>query len=189
MVRIRKRTNACPPDGPFTDDRRVRPPTDDRRDGAFGSERAFASERAVSTVVGYSIGLGVVTLLITGLLVGVGGFIQDQREATTRTELRVIGQQLAADVRVTDTLVRTAGGSPGAVSYRQDLPETTAGGGYTVAVNQSGCECLVLLSEDPDVRVRVPVTANASLAERRFTGGDVVLEYTGTALEVRAADG
>lgn len=148
-----------------------------------------ADERAVSTLVGYGIGLGIATMLITGLLVGVGGFIQDQRESTSRTELRVIGDQLAADVRVTDTLVRTASGSPDEVSYRQDLPETTAGGGYTVAVNQSGCECLVLTSDDPDVRVEVRVTTTTSLAQTRFTGGDVHVGYTGSTLEVTAADG
>lgn len=152
---------------------------------------ASADERGVSTLVGYAIGFGIATMLITGLLAGVGGFIQDQRESSTRTELRVIGQQLAGDVRVTDTLVRTSSGSPDQVSYRQNLPETTAGGGYTVAVNQSGCECIVLTSDRPDVRVEVRVTTTTSLAQTRFTGGDVLVEYdtTGPTLEVSAADG
>lgn len=151
---------------------------------------AFADERAVSTLVGYSIGLGIATLLITGLLVGAGGFIQDQRESTTRTELRVVGHQLVADIRAADTLVRTSSGAPGEVSLRQDFPETTAAGGYTVAVNPSGCECVVLASSNPDVRVRMDVETDTTLASTRFTGGDVFVEYVsggGGALEVTEA--
>lgn len=157
-----------------------------------GFPRALRSdERGVSTVVGYAIGLGIATLLITGLLASVGTFIVDQRESTARTELGVIGQQLAADIRVTDTLVRTGGASPAAVSYRQDLPDRTAGGGYVVSVNPSSCGCIVLTSDDPDVRVDVRVTTRATLAASRFSGGDVRVEYdAGTgALEVSAADG
>lgn len=151
---------------------------------------AFGDERAVSTVVGYSIGLGIATLLITGLLVGAGGVIQDQRESTTRTELRVVGHQLVADIRAADTLVRTASGTPGEVWLRQDLPENTAAGGYTVAVNPSGCGCVVLSTSTPEVQVRVAVETDTTLASTRFTGGDVLVEYVsggGGTLEVSEA--
>lgn len=147
-------------------------------------------ERAVSTLVGYAIGLAIVTLLITGLLVATATVVADQRERTVRSELRVVGQQLSADLQAADTLVRAdQPGSPASeVELRRDLPETVGGLSYSIAVNPGTCSpspCLVLSTNNPDVTVEVQVATEESVTSTTVTGGDVVIEYVSGSLEVR----
>lgn len=134
-------------------------------------------DRGVSTVVGYSITLGITTLLVAGLLIATGGYVQDQRETVVRTELRVVGNQLASDLTSADAL-----GRRGADTLELDrrLPGTVAGSSYTVAVNPAGCStCLVLLSHEPEVRVTVDFTTSAPVTANNVTGGPVVVTYDG----------
>lgn len=145
-------------------------------------------ERAVSTLVGYAIGLAIVTLLITGLLVATATVVADQRERTVRSELRVVGQQLSADLQAADTLVRAdQGGSP-EVKLQRDMPETVGGLSYAIAVDPGTCSpspCLVLSTNNPDVTVEVQVATEEPVTSTTVTGGDVVIEYVSGALEVR----
>lgn len=137
-----------------------------------------ADERAVSTLVGYALGVGIATLLITGLLAGIGGFVTDQRETTARSELRVLGNQLSADLRAADTLVRTNNvGSPPTLELRRDFPDTAVGVTYTISVNPGGCTCLILAIDNPDVTVEVEFTTMTPVDQRKISGGDVRIVF------------
>lgn len=147
-------------------------------------------DRAVSTTVGYVITLGITSLLVTGLLIGGGGFVQDQREKTIRDEMEVIGQQLAADIAAADRLAGAGGSSP-TVSIDRELPDKVTGRTYTVDVDDTASGestvTLTLTTEDPEVSVEVSVYVRTDVADRQLQGGDVVVELNGGNIEVSSA--
>jgi len=94
--------------------------------------RRYPGERAVSPVFGYVLTLAIATMLVGGLLVSAGGFIDDQRRNTAQSELRVVGQQISADVSAADRLARTDGADDTRVTRR--IPSEVVGSAYTVEV-------------------------------------------------------
>lgn len=146
------------------------------------------NERALSTVVGYVLSLGIASLLIAGLLVATGGFVDEQREATIRDEMEVIGHQLAADISAADRLVRAGGSS---VTVFRTFPDQVAGVPYKIRVDPGSPTTLVLSTEDPEVTVEVDLRTQTSVGPTggiTIDGGAVVVEYTGTKLEVSDGD-
>ncbi|PSP46175.1 hypothetical protein BRC60_10940 [Halobacteriales archaeon QH_1_68_42] len=101
------------------------------------------SDRGQSIALDYTLGLAVGFLLITGLLIAGGDYITDQRNRAQQSELRVIGQQLAADIEAADRLAAAA--TNGEVRIERSLVEvrvdltnetavapTTFNGGFVV---------------------------------------------------------
>lgn len=146
-----------------------------------------SDDRAVSTVLGYSMTLGIATLLVAGLLVATGGYVQDQRERVVRTELTVVGNQLAGDLTSADTLGRR--GADTLVLDRR-LPHQAAGTSYIIAVNSTDCDnCLVLIAPDVDVTVQVDLATNASVSANNVTGGPVIVRYDSAGQTLEVQDG
>lgn len=140
-------------------------------------------DRGVSTVVGYVFALGISSLLVIGLLVATGGYVSDQRQSTVREELEVIGEQVAADLAASDRLVR-AGGDEIRVSRK--FPDEVTGVPYTIEIDPAAGDrvTIQLSTEDPAVVVEVGVRIRTAVAARTVAGGDIVVRYTGTTLEV-----
>lgn len=141
-------------------------------------QRSLArDERAVSTTLGYILNLTVATLVITGLLVASGGFVDGQREQAMRSELRVVGQQLAADIAAADELAATADPDD-TIRIERQLPQRVAGQSYTVSVVPDDTDpYLQLTTARSEVSVRVEVALETSLAESSLTGGEFVVRY------------
>lgn len=148
--------------------------------------RPHGSDRGVSTAVGYSLTLGISSLLIVGLLVTAGGFVDDRRGTTVRQELSVVGQQIAADLNGADRLVRAGGDE---VTVRSSLPVEVTGVRYRVEVvpTAGGGATLRLSTDTPRVTVEVGVSTRTTVAPTEFDGGDVVVRWTGSDLEVGRA--
>lgn len=145
-------------------------------------------DRAVSTTVGYALTLGVAALLITGLLIAGGGFLEDQREATTETQLEVIGEQVSADISSAD---RLSASDADEVNITRNLPDSVTGSQYTISVRTSPQTHLELRSVDPEVTVRVDVAVQeASLVATDIGGGNIQVSYNRTSdeLVLRNAD-
>lgn len=146
----------------------------------------MTGERGVSTVVGYIVILGITAILITGLLIAGGGFVQDQRETTIREELKVVGQRISGDVSTAERLGTVGDG--GDAEIRRALPTDVAGATYTVRITDSGTDGprLVLNTTEPAVTVSVPIALTKDTAahegsevvESEVTGGDVVIRFT-----------
>ncbi|KTG10004.1 hypothetical protein AUR64_10390 [Haloprofundus marisrubri] len=120
----------------------------------------IADRRGVSVTVNYVLALGILAILVSGLMVGAGGYLDDQRRATTHDELETIGNRLAAQVAQTDSLSR--GG--GEMSVHVERQQRVASGNYRVELrNGDTCSspsadaCLHLRAPASDVSVRVPV--------------------------------
>lgn len=143
-------------------------------------------DRAVNTTVGYVLTLGISSLLIVGLLVTAGGFVEDQRQRTVRQELSVVGQQVASDLSGADRLVRVGGSE---VTVRSSLPGEVTGINYRVEVepDPSGPTTLRLSTSEPRVIVEVAVRMEMDVAATAFDGDDVEITWTGSELEVRRA--
>lgn len=120
--------------------------------------------------------LAITTLLITGLLIGVGGFIEDQRTRAIESELRVVGQQIAADVQAADRYVQA---NSTAFTIRRDVPNDVVGTSYTVSVvvDSPRETYLRLTTNDPNVVVEVDMALENGIEETSFTGGSVAVTY------------
>lgn len=135
------------------------------------------NDRAVSTTVGYVIGLGVMALLISTLLFSAGSFVSDQREQAVRAELKVVGQQVSNQLSRTDRMVE-AGTDTANVSIRSQTPGDVAGSNYYIKLKTSTSNPhLVLSANDPDVRVRVNVTTETALEASTVDGGAYRIVY------------
>lgn len=144
--------------------------------------------RAVSTPAGYAMTLVITTLLLTGLFIGIGNFVQDQRERAVQSEMNVVGHQLAADLSSAIALSRGAAeatGSPNAfsVTLERDLPSSVAGTDYVMELRDTGgadgADELELRSTSPDVTVQVQLAADSQVEIREATldGGDVQITF------------
>jgi len=143
--------------------------------------------RGQSVALEYTLGLAVAFLLITGLLVAGGDYITDQRDRAQQSELRVIGQQLAADIEAADRLAVAS--TDGGVRIERALPSAVARSGYTVNVTAEENPELLLSSQDAPVEVEVDLTNQTAVAPTKFNGGFVVVEYTaGGEIEVERGD-
>jgi hypothetical protein len=140
--------------------------------------RFGGDERGVSTTLGYILNLTVATLVVTGLLVAGGDIVTDQREQTTRSELTVIGQQLAADLVAADELAVTADEGD-TVEIERQLPQEVAGRTYSISVVDSGGSqpYLQLSATGSDVTVEVDLTLETPIVESSMNGGAVRIRY------------
>lgn len=147
------------------------------------------TDRGVSTVLGYVLTLGIITLLVSGLFIAAGDFVLDQHERAIRAEFEVVGNRIAADIAAVDRLALAAG-SNGEASLRTDLPAQAAGKPYEINVTDAGPSdvyAITLSTTDPTVSVEVQVRTATTLAEGTVSGGDVRVVYDGSQLEVRDA--
>lgn len=149
-------------------------PRRDDRSGRAGSRTLAADDRAVSTMLSYILTLSITAILISGLLLTGGNVVETQQERTAQSELRVIGQQVAADLNAADRLADATDAGQAAVS--REYPDRVVGTTYTIAVDGSAGE--VLLEADRfGVRVTVPFVTETPVADATVSGGDVVVTY------------
>lgn len=144
------------------------------------------TDRALSTIVNYSLMLVVIGLLVSGLLVGVNGYVGNQNERVVRSELSVVGNQLAADLGTADRLAGTLNSS-GEVEINGDLPNRVGGKPYLVAIDSTPVSdryAITLTTDNPSVSVTVHVRLTRSVELGRFAGGDVTITANKTAVEV-----
>ena len=145
-------------------------------------------DRAVSTVVGFVLILGVASLLVTGLLVATGDFVDNQRQETIRDEMEVLGQQLAADIAASDRMVR-AGGTT--VRIERPLPNRITGVTYQISVTSNGDLTTIRLStQDPSVSAEVSVRTRTPVAGgESVNGGDVAIVYDAATNQLEVQNG
>lgn len=137
----------------------------------------MTDERGQAITLNYAIGLGIGVVLVTGLLIAGGEFVHDQRERAARSELRVLGQQLGADLAAADRLAG-AGESNTSVRVSHSLPNTVAGSTYSIQLVEAGTPYFLLETNDPSVTIRVDLTNETQVTESTVSGGDVAVNYT-----------
>lgn len=138
-----------------------------------------SDNRGVSPVFSYVLTLSVASLLVGGLLISAGGFVDDQRKNTAKSELQVIGQQVSADISAADRLARTATTEDiDDIRVRRGLPQEVVGTPYRIEVVHSGGSSepqLRLSSPQLDVVVTVGIASKIAV-DGSADGGDVVVQ-------------
>lgn len=139
------------------------------------------SERAVSVTVGYVMTLAISTLLLSGLFVAGGSFVESERERAAQGELTVVGERIAADLGTVDRLAASSASREELTLVRSlTLPSRAAGTGYRIRVTASGTEGTIALeSERTDAAVEVPFRTSEGVAVRNATvdGGDLEIRW------------
>jgi hypothetical protein len=134
-------------------------------------------DRGVSTTLNYVLGLGIALILITGLLLAGGTFVENQRDRSIRTELQVLGEQVSADVTMADRLVETTGDNE-SVQVGRSLPPRVAGSTYEVSIEGGSDPQVVVRTTDPEITVTVPVKTSTSIEPSSVSGGTVAVNLT-----------
>lgn len=143
------------------------------------------ADRAVSTVVGYTLLMAVIGVLASGVIVGATGYVESERADATRAELDVIGNELAADLTAADALAETVG-ADGSARVDADLPHRVAGAPYHLEIVQvAGSRYAIELASTPNaVSTTVTVASDHSVTTGRFTGGRLTIAITDDQLAV-----
>jgi hypothetical protein len=141
------------------------------------------TDRGVSTVLGYVLGLAIVTALVGGLFITTE-IVSQERERAAESELRVLGNLLAADITTLDRLAFSA--RDARARLVRDLPEGVAGGNYRIQLTHdgSGPGVIKLVASDPDVSVTVPVMNGTAIGNSTASGGGVEIRYDGRAVVI-----
>lgn len=135
------------------------------------------TDRAVSTTLGFALGLMITTLLISGLLFASSDYVQNQRQEVIRSELQVIGDQVAANIEAIDRLASTQGTSQATVT--RQLPDQVVGNHYTITVTNVGTDpYLELKTNNPDMTVTVDLVLTTSIEATSVDGGTITIVYT-----------
>jgi hypothetical protein len=141
------------------------------------TDRFGDAERGQSITLNYTMGLGIGVVLITGLLIAGGNFVSDQQKSAARTELNVIGQQVAADVSTADRLAQSTGNNS-TVTLRRSLPNRIAGSVYQIELVEGPNAHLRLESTDPDISVRIEIANETDVVGSRVNGGTIRLNQS-----------
>ena len=150
----------------------------------FDSEatRLRRDERGVSVTVGYVLTLAIGAVLLSGVVIGVGGVVDAQTDRTVQSDLSVLGQTAAANVESADRLARAAeadrpaavGARNATVSVSVDLPTRVAGVPYRVTVDD---DAVTLRTERPEAALEIPHTARLNVTPTTVRGGPIRIEY------------
>lgn len=141
------------------------------------------TDRGVSVMVNYVLGLAILTLLISGLLIATGDVIGDRREAIVRGELEVVGERVSAGLATADRLSRSGAEQ---VSLDVSAPRRVAGTAYTIEIDAAR-QVVVLETSDPAVTVDVTFRNRTAVETTNVTGGDVEIVLSDGNLEVRSS--
>ncbi|WP_237561702.1 DUF7266 family protein [Halorubrum halophilum] len=156
-------------------------PVSDGSSEAGGRVPLVADERGVSVTVGYVLTLAIGALLLSGVVIAVGGVIDGQTQRTVESELSVAGQIAVANVESADRFARAAEAdrpeSEGTVNVvvEADLPSRVAGRGYRIEIDS---ETVLVRTDRPDVRVEIPHAATRNVTETTVRGGPIRISYT-----------
>lgn len=146
-------------------------------------------DRAVSTALNYVLVLAIVAVLVSGLFVGMGGFLEDRRAGAVHTELSVVGNRLATDLGTAERLVQM--GDARAVRVSVDLPARVSGTDYAVEVARIAPEQyrLVLRAPTTDVSTAVRLRSQVRLRPTTVEGGDLQIVYDTATDRLEVTDG
>ena len=145
------------------------------------------TDRSVSTALGYVLTLAIAALLVGGLFVAGGNFVDDRREQVIRQEMNVVGQHVASNVEEADRMVE-AGGSSTEVSINQSFPDRATGSTYRMELVEEDGGYLRVNSTRPEVSVVIEVDNTTALNNSYAEGGEVSVIYDSSSDELVIED-
>ena len=134
----------------------------------------------MSVTVGYVLTLAIGAVLLSGVVIGIGGVVDSQTDRVVRGDLAVVGQTAVANLESADRLARAAEvdrpdeAGDATVAVDVDLPTRIAGRPYRIAVDN---ESVTLRTGDPEAVAEVRHVANLSVEPSRVRGGPIRFRY------------
>lgn len=139
----------------------------------------WSDERAVSFNVGYVISVAIATILVLGLIMGVGGVLESQQDRAVEHQTDVIGDQTAAGVMAVDRLGSQGDGTN--TTLERQLPSDVVGTPYSVSlINYPSGPHLVVEAVETGYVTEIPVEVDADVKSTAVPGGatiEIVHEY------------
>jgi len=142
--------------------------------------------RAVSPAVTQALTIGITTLLVTGLLLSGGAFLEAEQENIARQGLVDIGAGISSDLVRLDQFDAASGSQN--ISFTSSYPERVAGEGYRIHLSPGASESTIYVnSTTSELSTQIRFRNTTPVCERRATGGTMVIAYDGVneCLEVR----
>lgn len=141
---------------------------------------SFATaSRAVSITLNYILVLAIAALLVSGLMLAGGVFVEDQRERVIENELSVIGHHLAGDLEAVDRMVQAGGGDVERAEIDRSFQGSVTGTSYDITLEENP-DRVVLTSTTPEVVVEVQVNVDTDIGHdtgELVDGGDMSVQY------------
>lgn len=139
----------------------------------------WKDERGVSFTVSYVLTIAVAVLLVGGIILAAGQTVKTQQESIVRDAATVTGDQTAAAVMAVDRLVRASNETNETnVTTVLALPETLANQPYTVSLNATGGEGVVVVEANfPSVVVRTSFVVETPMRNTTVVGGAIRVVY------------
>ncbi|WP_336327732.1 DUF7266 family protein [Halovenus sp. HT40] len=131
--------------------------------------------RGLSTALGYVLTLGITVILVSGLFMAGGNFVDSQREEVVRTELEIVGEQVATHVNAADRLNESGMGETN-VTIEQRFPPSVVGTAYRINLEEDD-QRLRLTTDNPSIEVTIPLANTTTIADSSASGGQIVIEY------------
>jgi hypothetical protein len=156
------------------------------RRGGSGTASGLAC-RGTSVTLNYVLVLGISTVLVTGLIIAGGSFVEDQREAVIEGELRIVGNHLASNLEQVDRYVNASeSGNPTTAYVNQTFQQEVTGSTYQIELLDNGGDPqLLLTSTRGDVEVSVPLSVRTPVDDgAAASGGEVTAAYESGALVI-----
>lgn len=145
-------------------------------------DRIDGTDRAVSTTIGYVLGLVIASLLISGLFIAGGNALETQRETAVESGLEASGERIATGFSDADRLVESARGGEVTVAVAVEAPERIASGGYAIRVT-GGTDGPLYTNEielegsGGSITHTVRFRSHTPVSDRSIDGGTVVIRY------------
>lgn len=136
------------------------------------------TDRALSTVVGYTLMAGVAAILLTSLALAATGLVDSQDGRTVHAELDVYGERLASDISTADRLAQQGDGTT--VNVTSNLPATVSGHRYDITFDGDGTTnttAITLEADGVDRTVETGVANTTEIEEDGIRGGTVRIFY------------
>jgi len=138
--------------------------------------------RGASTALGYVLTLGITLVLVVSLLSVAVSIVETERSRAVNSELSVLGNRLATELTMGDSLVRAAD-DPRTVSLTTELPERVARGQYRIRIDEQATTgafaryTIILKSDVAKTSIAVDLKTGTAIEETTVSGGSVVIEY------------
>lgn len=143
--------------------------------------RRAMTDRSTSVILNYILVLAITTILITGLIIAGGNFVEDNRERVIHSELTVIGNHVAGNLEQVDRLVQASeddvGDDPEVAHVNQSFQDEVTGSHYNVLLDDGDPVQVVVNSTQPEVSVRVNVTIQTDVRKSHADGGPISVYY------------
>lgn len=136
----------------------------------------MSRDRALATALGYVLTLGITAILVSGLLVAGGTFVEDQREDVIETELEAVGEQIASHINAADRLNQSGVGTT-YVNITQPFPADVTGTTYRITLEERADPVLRLESNRPTITTEIGLTNTTAVGQSTASGGSVLIQY------------